>query len=170
MYETNVTVVGNLATAVDRQRLADGRTVANFRVASTERRYDRAGGGWVDGESLFIDVRCWRTLADNADASLVKGDRVVVTGRLFTRSYEHEGQRRSAMTLDAQTVAPDLSRCTAVLTRTRKQDGTVPAEHEAHGDQTGQGAGSPAPTGAPAGDRAVDDASRLVGAAPGGES
>ena len=151
MYETHVTVVGNLATAVDRHRLADGRTVANFRVASTERRYDKATDGWVDGESLFVDVRCWRALADNADASLVKGDRVVVTGRLFTRTYEHEGQRRSAMTLDAQTVAADLSRCTAVLTRTRRQDGAVAAEP-------------------PAADHAGDDTSRLVGAVPGGES
>ena len=151
MYETHVTVVGNLATAVDRHRLADGRTVANFRVASTERRYDKATDGWVDGESLFLDVRCWRALADNADASLVKGDRVVVTGRLFTRSYEHEGQRRSAMTLDAQTVAADLSRCTAVLNRTRRQDGAVAAEPQVA-------------------DRAGDDTSRLVGAAPGGES
>jgi single-strand DNA-binding protein len=66
MYETHVTVVGNLATAVDRHRLADGRTVANFRIASTERRYDKATDGWVDGESLFLDVRCWRALADNA--------------------------------------------------------------------------------------------------------
>ena len=151
MYETHVTVVGNLATAVDRQRLADGRTVANFRVASTERRYDKATDGWVDGESLFVDVRCWRALADNADASLVKGDRVVVTGRLFTRTYEHEGQRRSAMTLDAQTVAADLSRCTAVLNRTRRHDAAVVAEP-------------------PAADHAGDDTSRLVGAVPGGES
>ena len=151
MYETHVTVVGNLATAVDRQRLADGRTVANFRVASTERRYDKATDGWVDGESLFLDVRCWRALADNADASLVKGDRVVVTGRLFTRSYEHEGQRRSAMTLDAQTVAADLSRCTAVLNRTRRQDAAAAAEPSVA-------------------DRSGDDTSRLVGAAPGGES
>ena len=151
MYETHVTVVGNLATAVERQRLADGRTVANFRVASTERRYDKATDGWVDGESLFVDVRCWRALADNADASLVKGDRVVVTGRLFTRTYEHEGQRRSAMTLDAQTVAADLSRCTAVLNRTRRQDAAVAAEPSVA-------------------DRSGDDTSRLVGAAPGGES
>ena len=82
---------------------------------------------------------------------LAVADRVVVTGRLFTRSYEHEGQRRSAMTLDAQTVAADLSRCTAVLNRTRRQDGAVAAEP-------------------PVADRSGDDTSRLVGAVPGGES
>ena len=119
MYETNVTVVGRLATDVGWSRLGDGPVVANFRVASTERRYDRATGGWVDGEKLFIDVRCWRRLAENAAASLVKGDPVVVTGKLYSRNYEHEGQRRTAVTVEAQNVAADLSRCTVVLKRDR---------------------------------------------------
>ena len=60
MYETQVTVVGNLLTDVDNHRLNDGTVVANFRVASKERRFDRAGGTWVDGDRLFIDVRCWQ--------------------------------------------------------------------------------------------------------------
>ena len=119
MYETNVTVVGRLATDVGWSRLGDGTVVANFRVASTERRYDRATGGWVDGEKLFVDVRCWRRLAENAAASLVKGDPVVVTGKLYSRNYEHEGQRRTAVTVEAQNVAADLSRCTVVLKRDR---------------------------------------------------
>ena len=121
MYETNVTVVGRLATDVDWSRRGDGPVVANFRVASTERRYDRATGGWVDGEKLFLDVRCWRRLAENAAASLVKGDPVVVTGKLYSRNYEHEGQRRTAVTVEAQNVAADLSRCTVVLKRDRRQ-------------------------------------------------
>ena len=121
MYETNVTVVGRLATDVSWSRFGDGTVVANFRVASTERRYDRATGGWVDGEKLFVDVRCWRRLAENAAASLVKGDPVVVTGKLYSRNYEHEGQRRTAMTVEAQNVAADLSRCTVVLKRDRRQ-------------------------------------------------
>jgi single-strand DNA-binding protein len=120
MYETNVTVVGRLATDVGWSRLGDGTVVANFRVASTERRYDRATGGWVDGEKLFVDVRCWRRLAENAAASLVKGDPVVVTGKLYSRNYEHEGQRRTAVTVEAQNVAADLSRCTVVLKRDRR--------------------------------------------------
>jgi single-strand DNA-binding protein len=118
MFETQVTVVGNLVTDVDKHRLSDGTAVANFRVASSERRYDRAGGTWVDGNSLYIDVRCWRGLAENSGASLVKGDPVVVAGHIYTRSYEHQGQRRSTPTLEAHSVAADLARCTVVLTRT----------------------------------------------------
>jgi single-strand DNA-binding protein len=152
MYETQVTVIGRLATDIGQNRLNDGTAVANFRVGSTERRYDRATDGWVDGEKLFVDVRCWRKLAENAAASLVKGDPVVVTGKLYTRNYEHEGQRRTAVTIEAQSVAADLSRCTVVLKRDRRPSG----EAEAAGDQV-------------PGTREADDASAaLVGALPGG--
>jgi single-strand DNA-binding protein len=120
MYETHVTVVGRVATDIGHNRLNDGTAVANFRVGSTERRYDRATGGWVDGDEFFVDVKCWRRLADNALASLVKGDPVVVTGRIFTRNYEHEGQRRTAVTVEAYNVAADLARCTVVLKRDRR--------------------------------------------------
>ena len=153
MYETNVTVVGRLAADVSWSRFGDGTVVANFRVASTERRYDRATGGWVDGEKLFVDVRCWRRLAENAAASLVKGDPVVVTGKLYSRNYEHEGQRRTAVTVEAQSVAADLSRCTVVLKRDRRASG----EPEAAGDR------------APEVPDDVEGAAALVGTAPAAE-
>lgn len=133
MYETQVTVVGNLLTDVDGRRLNDGTAVANFRVASKERRFDRAVGTWVDGDRLYVEVRCWRGLAQNAMASLKKGDPVVVTGRLFTRNYEYQGQRRTSTTLDARSVAADLSQCTVVLTRTRSGSADV---HSADTDRT----------------------------------
>jgi single-strand DNA-binding protein len=123
MYETQVSVVGRLATDISHKRLNDGTSVANFRIASTERRYDRATGGWVDGDELFVDVKCWRRLADNALASLVKGDPVVVVGRLYTRNYEHEGQRRTATTVEAHNVGANLARCTVVLKRDRRASG-----------------------------------------------
>ena len=144
MYETHVTVVGRLATEIGHSRLNNGTAVANFRIASTERRYDRATGGWVDGDELFLDVKCWRKLADNALASLVKGDPVVVFGRIFTRNYEHEGQRRTAVTVDAYNVAADLARCTVVLKRDRRASGEVEAagqqEHDVPDDGEGAGA------------------------------
>ena len=158
MNETRVTVVGNLVNAVESLRLSDGRVRARFRVASTERRYDRSARTWGDGDSLYVDVTCWRELAENAQASLVKGDPVVVTGRLFTRQYEHEGQRRSALTLEAQSIGPDLSWCTAAVSRTRRRSA---------GEATGEGgAGAGA---AEATDGTVVEVPRLVAVAPGGE-
>jgi single-strand DNA-binding protein len=115
--ETSVTVVGNL---VDDPRLRStdaGVDVASFRVASTSRRYDRESRRWVDSASLFLSVSCWRTLAGNAVASLRKGDPVVVTGRLSTRTWEKDGQVRSSCELEAVAVGPDLARGTAVFRR-----------------------------------------------------
>jgi single-strand DNA-binding protein len=144
MYETQVTMVGRLATDIGHTRLGNGTAVANFRIGSTERRFDRATGGWVDGDELFVDVKCWRKLADNALASLVKGDPVVVTGRLYNRSYEHEGQRRTAVTLEAQNVAADLARCTVVLKRDRRASGEAGGAGDQEPDLSGgvEGAGA----------------------------
>jgi single-strand DNA-binding protein len=170
MYETHVTVVGNVATAIAQHRLADGTVVANFRVGSTQRRYDRASGGWVDGDSLYVDVTCWRSLAENAVASLVKGDPVVVTGRLYTRTYEHEGQRRTAVTLEAQSVAADLAWCTAVLTRTRRRTAAASTASDAPADDQPEPVGAAPLSAAPdGGEEPADGGARLVGAAPGNE-
>ena len=128
MYETNVTVVGRLATDVDwqptRRRHRSSPTSAS--PARSVATIGRPAAGSM-ARSLFIDVRCWRRLAENAAASLVKGDPVVVTGKLYSRNYEHEGQRRTAVTVEAQNVAADLSRCTVVLKRDR------PAGHRGRG-------------------------------------
>ena len=166
MFETRLTVVGKLVTEVDRRRFADGGVVANFRVVSTERRYDRSAAGWTDGDRLFLDVTCRRQVAENAFASLVKGDAVVVTGRLYTREFEHEGRRRSTVTLEAHSVAADLTWCTAVVNRTGRRGGeSAGAEIRGDDDQV------PAAT-TPASDLPSDpaaDTARLVGAVPGGE-
>jgi single-strand DNA-binding protein len=131
MNETQVTVVGNVVTAISKRRLDDGTVVANFRVGNNERRYDRSTDRWVPGERLYVQVQCWRRLAENAAASLAMGDPVVVTGRLFTRNYAHDGQRRSVVTLDAHTVAADLSRCTASIVRSRSEATAAPAVADA---------------------------------------
>ena len=181
MYETQVTVVGTLLTDVDNHRLNDGTVVANFRVASKERRFDRSGGTWVDGDRLYIDVRCWRGLAQNAFESLKKGDPVVVTGRIFTRNYEHQGQSRTSTTLEARSVAADLAHCTVVLTRTRRgaadvhpghDDRTVDArEVDDSGDSGQERNGDALGTGVSSQSERRPDSSRphLVGAVPGDE-
>jgi single-strand DNA-binding protein len=101
--------------------------VLNFRVASNERRFDKTSESWVDGESLYLSVNCWRRLAENA-ASLVKGDPVIVSGKLRTREWTTEqGERRSAVELEANAVGPDLARCAATV---RKQRREQPAGNE----------------------------------------
>jgi single-strand DNA-binding protein len=124
MNDTYVTVVGNAVDAPNPRRLENGTTVCNFRVASTARRFDREAGRWADGDSLFLKVTCWRQLADNAAQSIFKGDPVVVVGRLFTRAYEVEGQRRSSYEMEAVSVGHDLSRGVSEFQRTARSQPT----------------------------------------------
>jgi single-strand DNA-binding protein len=131
MYETLVTVVGNLVDDPRLRTTENGVEVTNFRVASTSRKYDRETGTWVDYGQLFLGVSCWRSLGLNVVASLRKGDPVVVSGRLFTKQYERDGQPRSSYEMDAIAVGPDLARGTATFQRSRPG---VPATHVPTGE------------------------------------
>ena len=116
MNETMVTVTGNVAGDVITKRVGahQEHLLVTFRVASSERRYDKATDSWVDGDRFTALVNCWRRLADGARL-LVKGDPVVVTGRLSVREYEVEGVRRYMTEISATAVGPDLGRCTATV-------------------------------------------------------
>lgn len=116
MNETMVTVTGNVAGDVITKRVGSNQEhlLVTFRVASSERRYDRATDTWVDGDRFTALVNCWRRLADGA-RMLVKGDPVVVTGRLSVREYEVEGVRRYMTEIAATAVGPDLGRCVATV-------------------------------------------------------
>ncbi len=122
MRNTPVTVVGTLVSDMRPRRVGpDGTLVLNFRVACTERRLDKMSESWIDGDSLYLSVKCWRRLAENA-ASLVKGDPVIVSGKLRTREWTTEqGERRSVVELEANAVGPDLARCTATVRKQRRE-------------------------------------------------
>lgn len=139
MRETLITVTGNAVDTPQRRRTEQGHSVASFRIASTQRKFDRNDGQWVDGDSLYLKVTCWRALADNVDRSVVQGDPILVTGRLYTRTYEVEGQRRAAYELEAYAIGHDLSRGVAGFTRTRSTAETP--THEVVGEASGDVSG-----------------------------
>ncbi|MCC9306323.1 single-stranded DNA-binding protein [Kitasatospora sp. RB6PN24] len=115
MNETVVTMIGNVASPVQYGQTAGGIPMANFRLASTERRYDRGRAEWVDGDTLWVTVLAWRGLASNVVSSLGKGDPVVVSGRLRVREWEDEGKRRSVVEIDARAIGHDLGRGTSAF-------------------------------------------------------
>ena len=118
MHEPFITVVGNIGQQPRTRVVAGGQVVTDFRIASTPRKVDRATGAWSDGETIWFGVSCWRQLAENVAASVKTGDRVVVTGRLLARSWKNEqGEERSGLEIDAQTVSFDLARGKAVQER-----------------------------------------------------
>ena len=98
--------------------------MANFRVASTPRRFDSQSNQWVDGEALFLACNIWRQAAENVAESLQKGMRVVVQGRLKQRSFEtKEGEKRTVVELDVEEVGPSLKYATATVNRTQRGGG-----------------------------------------------
>ena len=95
--DTNITVVGNLVADPELRFTPSGAAVANFRIASTPRTFNRTTNQWQDGEGLFLTCNVWREAAENVAESLTKGMRVIVQGRLRQRSYEtREGEKRTA--------------------------------------------------------------------------
>jgi single-strand DNA-binding protein len=116
--ETVVTLVGNLVDDPELRFTPSGAAVANFRVASTPRTYDRQSGEWKDGEALFLSCSVWRQAAENVAESLQRGMRVIIQGRLKSRSYDdREGNKRTVFEIDVDEVGPSLRSATAKVTR-----------------------------------------------------
>ncbi|MEV4424148.1 single-stranded DNA-binding protein [Streptomyces sp. NPDC053792] len=121
MNDTTVTLVGNVATAVEyRDTVAGG--VARFRFAVTARRWDREKGLWSDGNTSFYTVSAWRSLGANLAASVSVGEPLVVHGRLKVREEERDGQRKTFVDVDAVAVGHDLSRGTAAFRRAARAE------------------------------------------------
>lgn len=121
MWETMVTVVGNVVDSPQRRVLESGVSVTSFRVAATAKRFDRQSGEWTDREPFYVKVNCWRALADNVARSLVRGDPVLLSGRVYTREWEKDGQRRSAWEMEAEAVGPNLRWGQSEFTRLRRR-------------------------------------------------
>lgn len=117
--ETVITLVGNLTADPELRFTPSGAAVANFTVASTPRQFDRQTNEWKDGEAMFLNCAVWRQAAENVAESLQKGMRVIVQGRLKSRSYEtREGERRTVFEVDVDEVGPALRYATAKVTKT----------------------------------------------------
>lgn len=130
MFDTYVTIVGNVLTAPEWRRTTQSNTlVANFKVASTARRLDRDSKRWVDGNSLRVRVNCWRKLAEGVAASVMVGDPVVVVGRMYTRDWvDGDGNHRAIYELEAVAVGHDLSRGRGRFLRNRPSTQTSSLE------------------------------------------
>jgi single-strand DNA-binding protein len=106
--EPILTIVGNLVADPDLTFTSAGAARANFTVASTPRSFDKATNEWKDGEALFMRCTAWREAAENAAESLKKGQRVIVTGKLKSRSYEKDGARKTVVELEVEEIGPSI--------------------------------------------------------------
>ena len=122
--DTNITVIGNLTDDPELRFTPSGAAVAKFRVASTPRYMDRSTNEWKDGEPLFLACTVWRQAAENVAESLVRGSRVIVSGRLKQRSYEtREGEKRTVIELEVDEIGPSLRYATAKVQKMSRSSG-----------------------------------------------
>ncbi|MCK2200505.1 single-stranded DNA-binding protein [Corynebacterium callunae] len=140
--DTIITVVGNVVADPELRFTPSGAAVANFRMASTPRTFNRQSNQWEDGEALFLTVNVWRQAAENVAESLNKGMRVIVTGRLKQRSYEtREGEKRSVFEVEADEVGPSLTFAKAEVVRSSQgaQQTRQEPQSQGFGQQQPQG-------------------------------
>lgn len=118
--EPIITIVGNTTAPADLRFTSSGKPVASFTVASTPRTLNRQTNQWEDGEAMFVRCSAWEAHAENIAESLTKGMRVVVTGRMTVRSYEHNGQQRTSIEMQVDEVGPSLRYARAQVTRVQR--------------------------------------------------
>lgn len=122
--ETTLTVIGTLCGDPELRFTPGGAAVANFTIASNSRSYDKDSGTWKDGDALFLRCNIWRTAAENVAESLVKGTRVIVTGRLKQRSFEtKEGDKRTVFELEVDEIGPSLKWATVKVNKADRGSG-----------------------------------------------
>jgi single-strand DNA-binding protein len=121
MADNSITLVGNITRDPELRFTAGGKGVASFGIA-VNRRY-QVNGEWQEKVSFF-NVVAWDSLGENAAASLNKGSRVIVTGRLEQRDYEtKDGEKRSVVEVVADEVGPSLRWARAEVERTQRSGG-----------------------------------------------
>ena|SRR6478609_622699 len=122
--DTVITIIGNLTADPELRFTPSGAAVANFTVASTPRQFDRQSNEWKDGETLFMRCSVWRDAAENVAESCQRGMRVIVSGRLKSRSYEtKEGEKRTVVEMDVDEIGPSLRSATAKVNKTQRGGG-----------------------------------------------
>ncbi len=122
--DTTLTLIGNLTNDPELRFTPSGAAVANFTVASTPRAFDRQSNEWKDGETLFMRCSVWREAAENVAESLTRGSRVIVTGRLKSRTYDtREGEKRTVVELEVDELGPSLRYATAKVAKTQRGGG-----------------------------------------------
>lgn len=131
MTDTVIHIVGHVGTDVDYRRVGSGTDLSTFRLATTPRHWDRNQRAYVDGNTNWLSVQCWRALAQHVRDSVNRGDPVIVIGKLKTEEWVKEGVKNSRFILEATAVGHDLSRGVSEFRKIAKQVESVADDSEA---------------------------------------
>lgn len=115
----SITVVGNLTREPELRYTPTGAAVVKFGLA-VNRFYTNRNGEKVE-QTDFFTVNAWRELAENIAETCKVGTRVIVSGRLQSRTWENEdNQKRTVVEIEADEVGPSLRWATATITKAKR--------------------------------------------------
>ncbi len=112
-----ITLTGLVATSPRHIVTTEGLAITSFRLASNQRRFDRAEGKWLDGDTNWYTVTAFRQLGTHVASSVQKGDRVLVTGRVRIRDWTTDDKSGTSIEIDAEAIGHDLTWGRATFTR-----------------------------------------------------
>lgn len=111
-------VTGLVATTPRHLITQEGLAITSFRLASSQRRFDRSQNKWIDGETNWYTVTAFKTLAINVATSISKGDRIMLTGKLRVRDWDNGERAGTSVEIEADSMGHDLNWGTGVFNRT----------------------------------------------------
>lgn len=126
----NITVSGLVATTPRHLVSADGLPITSFRLACSNRRFDRSLMKWVDGETNWFTITSFKQLAINTAGSVSKGDRIIVSGKLRVRDWDNGERAGTSVEIEAELIGHDLTWGSSVFTRTVLVREHEPAEDD----------------------------------------
>ena len=132
----HLTVAGLVATTPRHLVTQDGLPITSFRLASSQRRFDRSQNKWVDGETNWYTITAFRQLAINAAGSVSKGDRILVTGKLRVRDWDNGERAGTSVEIEAEGIGHDLSWGSSSFTRTVLVREAEPDDEETTGTES----------------------------------
>ena len=97
-----VTLMGNLTRDPELRQIPSGQSVCSFSLA-LNRSYKDSADEWQEATD-FIDIVAWAALGERVAQYLTKGRRCLVQGRLQSRSWEQDGQKRNKVEVLANDV------------------------------------------------------------------
>jgi single-strand DNA-binding protein len=141
-------IVGNTTADAELRYTQSGLPVASFTVAVNDRKFNRQTNEWEDGEPTFVRCSAWRELAEHVAATLTKGTRVMVSGKVSMQEFEKkEGGTGASLEMQVDEIGPSLRYATAVVTRSAPKQQGAPQQGapQGYGQQTPPGYGQQQP-------------------------
>lgn len=115
---SNITITGLVATTPRHLVTQDGLPITSFRLADSYQRFDPSTNQWVEGEANWYTITAFKQLAVNTHASINKGDRIVVSGKIRVRDWDNGERAGTSAEVEAEAIGHDLTWGESKFTRT----------------------------------------------------